>query len=189
MEWYELTQELEPILRKGDLDSCITRAIEVMRKLSASPFHEVVELNFTNSISEVADYLISFLDESKDKIEIKAIYTETNGFDINPDEWYFDLFGYSTYGGHADYDWLSDWQSESKRRLTLTGMESLQRVYESDALNNSEYSVASGIASLIVVLKFQKLINDSVLSIGSIHIPVLATSHDYDFIYECSPSM
>ena len=188
MEWYELAQELEPKLRKGDLESCIARTTEVMSELPLTPFHEVVAFEFTNSLTEVADYIASFANVTSSEIGIKAIYTETNGFDINPDEWYFDLFGYSEYGGHSDYVWLSDWQAESKCRTTLKGMESLQETYGSDAFNNPDYNEASSFASLMVVLKFQKLIRDSVQSTGVIDIPILATSHDFDFIFECVPN-
>ncbi|TQV72924.1 hypothetical protein FLL45_15780 [Aliikangiella marina] len=120
MDWFELAQELEPGLRIGDLDSCLARAIEVIEELPKTPFHKVVELEFTNSLNEVGQYISSFLNKSNESIELKSLYTETNGFDINPDEWYFELFGYASYGGHEDYDWLCEWQTESENRLTLT---------------------------------------------------------------------
>ncbi|NET33843.1 MAG: hypothetical protein F6K19_17790 [Cyanothece sp. SIO1E1] len=49
-----------------------------------------------------------------------------NGFDINPDRWYCDLFTYDTDGGIDDFDWLSDWQSEYYQDYTITGLEDLQ---------------------------------------------------------------
>jgi hypothetical protein len=181
MRWYELAQKLEPQLRKGEIECCIDQVVGHLKNLSNSPFHIVIDLDFTNSIADVSKYLQEFLDKSDG---LKAIYTETNGFDINPDQWYFDLFGYNNYGGTEDLEWLSDWQAESEQGALLTGMEELQRVYASKAFSTPEYDEASEFTSLLVVLKFQKLINESAKALSDLNVPILATSHDYDFIYE-----
>jgi hypothetical protein len=94
------------------------------------------------------------------------------------------LFAFDSYGGHEDYDWLSDWQSGDYPSMTLIGMEKLQKVYDSDSFHNNEYDEASGYCSFMVVLRFQQLIRESVPFIKSLDFPILATAHDYDFIYE-----
>ena len=68
--------------------------------------------------------------------------------------------------------------------MTLTGMEKLQRVYEKEYIGNSNYDDASGYSSFLVVLKFQNLIRKSCPLIKKLKFPLLATSHDYDLIYE-----
>jgi hypothetical protein len=184
MEWYDLAEELLPALKKGDLEACIGRVSNELSKLSKSPFSKVMELDFSNNPKDIADCFQSILNKYGKKIDIKALYTETNGFDINPDEWYFDIFGYSAYDGLKDLDWLSDWQVESENGWVLTGMEALQEVYASDAYGNPEFDKAREFVSLLVVLKFQKLIRNSLALVPGFPVPVLATSHDYDFIYE-----
>ena len=51
---------------------------------------------------KVAKYFNKFIKQESKRFSIKAVYTETNGFDINPDKWFFDLFAFDFYGGHED---------------------------------------------------------------------------------------
>lgn len=183
MELHDLAEELLPSLKKGDIEGCIDRVSGELSKLSNSPFSKVMELDFSNNPKDVADCFQSILSQYGEQTDIKALYTETNGLDINPDQWYFEIFGYSSYGGLEDLDWLSDWQAESENGWVLTGMESLQEVYASDAFGKSEFDKARELTSLLVVLKFQKLIRNSLALVPDFPVPVLATSHDYDFIY------
>ncbi len=188
MSWMKLANKLEPYLRQGNLNYCIEQLIETIKLQPESPFHQIINLNFTNNSKEIAKYFQKFIDREKKKYSIKAIYTETNGFDINPNEWFFDLFAFKSYSGHSDYDWLSDWQSEEYKSLTLTGMEKLQLVYKSDAFCDNQYDDVSSYCSLMVVLRFQQLIEKSAPYIKNLDFPILATSHDYEFIYEYNPN-
>jgi len=187
MRWLDLALELEPILRRGGIETCTNRVKSALLSLPQSPFHLVTDLHFTNDIQDIALAFDNFIELNEKKLAIEAIYTETNGFDINPDRWFFDIFAYSTYGGHDDYDWLSDWQSEYAPSITLTGMERLQEVYASE-YSNRGYSDARDFASLLVVLRFQDLIHKSAGSMKRLRVPLLATSHDYDLIYEYDPA-
>jgi len=187
MSIYALMKRLGPKLRKGDLKSCVDRTVSALKSIPDSPFHIAAALEFNNHPVEVAKHFDNFIATQSQEFDLKAIYTETNGFDINPDRWFFDVFGYDRYGGHEDYDWLSDWKPGLYPDMTLTGMESLQEVYASDAFEDDAYREASECASLIVVLKFQQLIHRSAAHMGRLKVPLLATSHDYDFIYEFTP--
>ena len=184
MKWYELAQSLEPHLLGGDLDYCTETVRDALLSLPTSPFHIAAELDFTNDPATVAAHFDAFLTKENARFEIQAVYTETNGFDINPDRWYFDLFAYDRCEGLQDLDWLSDWKSESFPAMTLTGMESLQSVYDSDSFGNREYSTSIGIASLYVVVRFQALIARSAPLMKHLNCPLLATSHDYDFVFQ-----
>jgi hypothetical protein len=188
MRWLYLSIELEPLLRQGDIDGCSERVTSALRSLPPSPFHLVTELQFANDIHSVARYFDDIIETSEEKFEVKAIYTETNGFSINPDRWFFSACTYSIYGGHEDYDWLSDCQYEDLNLVTLTGMEPLQEVYASSAFRDPAYKDARGYASLLVVLRFQALIRSSARWMRRLRVPLLATSHDYDFIYEYDPA-
>ncbi len=110
-----------------------------------------------------------------------AIYVELNGFTINPDRWFFDPFAYRRHGGHSDWDWLAEWESEEFTPVTLTGMEDLQVVYASQAFREPAFQQAEELAPLCVVLSFQRLIREAVATIDGLVVPVLATAHDWDF--------
>jgi hypothetical protein len=146
-----------------------------------SPFHKVLELEFSNSVYDVAENINQFFMRESARFNVAAIYAETNGIDINPDQWFFDLFAYNVDSGLDDPDWISDWQSESWPSMTLTGMEELQTVYASQKLDQDSVDLVN----LLVVVKFQKLIfkSRSKMRIGI--IPVYSTAHDYDLIARC----
>jgi hypothetical protein len=187
MEWYDLAAELEPLLRKDALETCISRVRSELMALPESPFHIAADLKFTNSPKEVAEYFEELIEIESEHYPIQAIYTETNGFDINPDRWYLDAFTYKTYGGLEDFDWLAYWDSDDYRQLTLNGMYKLQKVYDSDAFWKNKFDKASGLSSLLVVLQAQALIKRSAELIEGLSCPLLVTAHDYDFIYEYRP--
>jgi hypothetical protein len=184
MSAFELMEELMPILRSGNVEACVERSVRALQAAPPSPFHVAAGLDFTNTPEAVAAYVAEFLGTECALIRAAAVYTETNAFMINPDQWFFGLFAYESYGGHDDYDWLSDWQAESFDDMTLTGMEELQEVYASDAFGDRRYRKAVDFSDLVVVTKFQRLIERAGPLIASLRVPLLATSHDYDLIYE-----
>jgi hypothetical protein len=184
---FELQTKLLPVLRAGQLDECERRVAGCMAGLPTSPFHSVLEVSFTNRPEEVAAHFDGFVRREAKRFRIRAVYAEMNGFDINARRWFFDVFAFNDYGGHDDYDWLADWASENYPELTLTGLEALQRVYASDAFRDAQFKDAAAIAGLLVVIKFQDLIRRAVPFMREVKFPVLATAHDYDFIYEAQP--
>lgn len=188
MKWYELVQQFEPSLHEGNLERCTEHVRDALLNLPDSPFHVATELDFTNDPATVARHFDEFLAQESAKFDIKAVYTETNGFDINPDRWYFDMFAYEGYAGLGDLDWLSEWTSESNQDMTLTGMEALQSIYDSDSFSDREYSTAADFASLFVVIRFQALVGRSAPLMERLKCPLLATSHDYDLIFEYRPT-
>jgi hypothetical protein len=113
-----------------------------------------------------------------------------NGFDINPKRWFFDLFGYNTFHqGEDSLDWLAYWQSPEFPEVTLTGLESIQQLYDV-YINNKLYkdedkAYNEELATLLVMAKFCKLIDKS-LENQKLAIHVLATAHDFDMMYHKS---
>jgi hypothetical protein len=73
----------------------------------------VLDLAITNPRAAVAAHCDRFFRREAARYPIGAAYAEMNGFDINPDRWFFDLFAYERHGGPAYYDWLPEWRSES----------------------------------------------------------------------------
>lgn len=179
-----LMEELMPVLRSGDVEACVKRSVGALRATSPSPFHVAADLDFTNPPQAVAAYVAEFLETECALIRVAPVYAETNAFTVNPDRWFFELFNYESYGGHDHYDWLSRYKLRSFDDMTLTGMEELQEVYDSDAFWGGQYGDASDFSDLVVVTKFQRLIQKAGPLIAGLRVPLLAASHDYDFIYE-----
>lgn len=188
--WWDTSKQITTALRKGDLDRCKKVVSDYLKKLPKSPFHLILDLEFSNPSKNIAKVFEKFIDENSKKYVVKAIYTETNGFDINPDRWYFDLFAYDSYGGHEDYDWLSGWKWEigfKDYNITLKGMEPLQEVYASDSYYKKEFKNARDHCSLLFLVKFQILIRTTAPFISNLKCPLLASAHDYQLIYEYKP--
>jgi len=185
--YFELETQLNPALRRGDLKSCFRKADEVLARLPESPFHLIRSLSITNDPLEVAQYFDEFFEQAEQQFKIAAAYTETNGFEINPDRWFFNPFAYEAYGGHDDYDWLADWQAERQSFMTITGLEPLQAVYASEVGHSEQYRDAWDIAGLLVVLQFQRLIKQAADHMERLRFPLLATAHDRDFLFEYLP--
>ena len=182
--FFKLANELTPALRAGNLLRCEQTVAQALATLPRSPFHCILDLSITNPVAEVAEYFDTFFQEEAPPHRVGAVYTEMNGFDINPDRWYFEAVACAEYGGHDDYDWLADYQWEACGDQNITGLESLQDAYASDAFGKEEHRDASYVAGLLVVIKFQDLIRQAAPHIRELRVPLLATAHGYDFIYE-----
>jgi hypothetical protein len=182
-----LQRDLTPLLRQGALLECDRRIAATLQSLPPSPFHLALDLHFTNPPQAVADFIARFLTAQAKSFHLKAVYTETNGFDINTSRWSCDFFAYDTYGGTTDFEWLTDWQSTPWPDLTLAGLEPLQQIYASPAFKNRAYRPAIEIATLLVVSRFQLLIARACTHLQSLPCPLLATAHDFDYIHEVQP--
>lgn len=144
--FFDLQEQLRPALHAGDTAHCQRVIGERLAGLPSSPFHVALDLAITNPVSAVAAHLDGFLKREAARFEVGAAYVEMNGFDINPDRWFFDAFAFRHHGGHDDYDWLADWQSEEYDDMTVTGLERLQAVYASAAFRDPRFKDASYVA-------------------------------------------
>jgi hypothetical protein len=180
----QLEQKLRPALRAGDLTRCERAITERLLKFKSSPFHIAAKLSIRNTPASVAKHCDRLLSGAE---SIGAAYAEMNGFDINPDSWHYDLFAYKKYGGTRDFDWLAYWDDEDTSKAEIRGLEKLQKVYASEAFESGEFREESDVASLLVVVKFQDLIRRAAPLMKGLAFPLLATAHEYDFIYEARP--
>jgi len=180
-------EQLTPKLRAGDLDGCEAAACDVLRALSNSPFHIAADLAITNDPAEAAEHFDDFYRAESVNLAVRAVYTEMNGFDINPDRWYCDLFAYSADGGLEDFDWLCDWQSNPFEDYTITGLEQLQAVYASKAFSDPANHDASYLSSVVVVTKFQRFMQRASERMTALRMPLYVTAHDFDYIARLLP--
>jgi len=178
--FFQLQNELQRVLESGDTARCERAVAEHLAALPLSPFHIVIDLSITNSPAEVAAHFDAFFRQEANRFKIAAAYTEMNEFDINPDLWFFDVFAFTNYGGNREYDWLSDWQSEGYDSMIVKGLETLQSVYASE----KGFKDARYLAMLLVVTKFQDLIRRAAPYMRELRFPLLATAHDFEFVFE-----
>jgi hypothetical protein len=184
-DFHNTVKALTPLLRAGDLDACERAVISAMQSLPSSPFHIAIDIGISNEPFKAAQHFDRFFQSEAQRIKIVSAYAEMNGFYINPKSWFFDLFAYTTYGGHdGDYDWLADWQSGTFPSYPIHGMEALQAVYASDAWGNKSCGASADMSSLLVVIKFQQFVKKTAPYIQQLAFPLLVTAHDFDFIAE-----
>jgi hypothetical protein len=187
--WHEVAERIQ---NPDEACHFISKAMENCKNKT---FNGLITANFTNSPSQIQDSILVFCSECRKIFDVKAIYLEMNGFDINPDRWYFDLFGYNTVSeDYSDLDWLSDWQSPDFPDVTLTGLESIQKLFEQYEAENSDLNLDEQdkdleynreLAILMVMAKFCKLIAES-LDNKRLNVQVYATAHDFDIVYHKS---
>lgn len=183
-----LWKSIDNLIFLGKLDKAISDLERDLASCKGSRFKSLISSDFTNDPIMIAEKINEFVSFCERNLEVKSIYLEMNGFDINPDRWYFDFFAYDTYEeDQEDLDWLSDWDSEYWPGITLVGLEEIQKDFDWYS-NNSGYEdilakEAEEYAVLLVMCKFARLIGAAVAT-GKIKkgIPILASAHDFDII-------
>lgn len=112
-----------------------------------------------------------------------------NGFTINYDRWFIDLFSFENYS-LADWEWLSEFYDSSANDLTITGFEDIQKVFEDIHENNKfeEPTIykAYEVCELLVILRLQELFREAYKTRngGGNNIPMFVTAHDYELIFK-----
>jgi hypothetical protein len=188
---WQVEEQATEFLRAGNLAECDRIFCSSLRELPESPYHLVIELQFTNSPILLAAYSDQFFSDQSRKFEIGAAGAVMNGFDINTDRWYCDLVAYKYYGAHTDYDWLAYEDATSQKNFLLTGMEPLQQVFArfnsysfKQRREGPNFEDERDIAGLVVVSRFQQLVARAAPIMKHLKFPLLSTAHEYDFIAE-----
>ena len=112
-----------------------------------------------------------------------------NGFDLNYDRWYFDLFAYENEPVEEDLlDWLCDWQSEPWPGVELTGIGDQQAAfawYHDKQAWKTRRTIRPvyEAAMLLIMSKFVQFIGKALQTAKfSYAIPVFVTAHGFDSI-------
>jgi hypothetical protein len=175
---------------------CLDEAIKVVEaslwEIPRTPFHVVSKRDFLQNTSALADHLIGFYQTVGQAFEPAAIYCEMNGFTINPDLWYLDVFAYRKYGGSQDTDWLCRWDSARYPPFELRGWRDVQKLYEHYVGNPTApvtIRFAKTVAEFLIVFRFCELVarahaQAKEKASAFKQFPVLANAHDYDCQYE-----
>lgn len=189
----ELWHNVGTYLRSNSVGGAAIYLESQLRATASNRFMSLADLHFTNSPGEVLRHINKFITICKRQFDVRAVYLEMNGFDINYDHWYFDAFAYEeNLDDFEDLDWLSDWSSPDFNPFTLTGLEQTQddfRWYmENKIYDVKTHTAEAEFATLLVMVRFLQLVQLS-LDAGKLAtaVPVFATAHDFDLLGRFTP--
>ena len=177
----------------GKLRQCIAVLEDGLRSLKRTPYHRVLGKDFLKQAHDLAGWLIDFHQQAvAAKLTLAAIYLEMNGFDINPDQWHCNLFGYKEAGDTWELDWLAEWDTVCEECFVLRGMESVQNAFAELCLDEKMslgVRLAEEVAEHLVTARFMELVAAANKVAkrrypGLKGLPVLATAHDWDTVHQ-----
>jgi len=203
---FELADKLSELLESQKLDEAIAMAEQELKNIPTTDFHKILDKNLLHLTSNLAKHIKEFDKSTKDVLKKKqgfikslfgsgkdvkpsAYYCEMNGFTINYDRWFIDLFSFENYS-LTDWEWLSDFYDSTANDLTITGFEEIQKAFEDVHENNRfeepNIEKAYEVCELLVILRLQELFKETYkLNQGDWDkIPMFVTAHDYEMIYK-----
>lgn len=180
----------------GKLTECIAFLEEGLRSIRETHYHAIVNRTFLHHVDDAAKYIADFHRAASEKFPIAVMYFEMNGFSINPDRWYFDGFAYREGGDVWDLtfnaDWLSGWNASTDESFILTGLENVQKAFETlfgtDPPQALSVQLAAEITEHLVVARFDELISAATAAARRLRpelegVPVFSTAHEWDALY------
>ena len=181
--------EVDKLISESKYDDAINFLEAQIRNSEVREFQPLIGLNISDDQNEVLSKINEFISHNQKEFDVKSIYLEMNGFDINYDRWYFDYFAYDTYSEDLeDPDWLCEWKSGDWPVTTIHGLEAAQKVFKWYHKNQiwetrPEIEGPYEAAMLLIMSKFIQFIN-SVVTSGQLSKPVIvfATAHDFETI-------
>lgn len=174
---------------KSSAFDSVEKALEdIIQSDKRELFKSIIGRQFTNTPQSIISTIDQFCSLCDDQMELRSVYLEMNGFDINYHRWYFDIFGYDTDGKgqeEQDMEWLCEWKSPDYPEQTLKGLELCQSEFEyyhdEEIYKDKSYDTAYAAALNLVMCKFVILIRNSLI-FCSFNRPlrVLAAAHDFE---------
>ena len=205
---FELADKLSELVESQKLDEVIAMAEQELKNIPTTDFHKILDKNLLHFTSALATHINEFDKSTKDVLKKKqgfiknlfgsgkevkpaAYYCEMNGFTINYDRWFIDLFSFENYS-LTDWEWLSDFYDSTANDLTITGFEEIQKAFEDVHENNRfeepNIDKAYEVCELLVILRLQELFRETYkLNQGDWDkIPMFITAHDYELIFKAN---
>jgi hypothetical protein len=174
-------------LLKLDIKGAVKFLEERLANEKMRRFKGLIGREFGNNPRDILSAINRFIATCSKKLDVRAVYLEMNGFDINPDRWYFDSFAYDQYGAEPrNTEWLCHWKHHAPG-VTLTGLEPVQADFKwydaKEIWKDESYTRAHDLANLLVMSKFVALVQTA-LGTGKLSkpIPILATAHEFDIL-------
>jgi hypothetical protein len=205
---FELADKLSELLESKKIDEAIAMAEQELKNIPTTDFHKILDKNILHLTSDLAKHINEFDKATKEVLKKKqgfiknlfgsgkevkpaAYYCEMNGFTINYDRWFIDLFSFENYS-LTDWEWLSDFYDSTANDLTITGFEEIQKAFEDVHENNRfeepNIDKAYEVCELLVILRLQELFRETYkLNQGDWDkIPMFITAHDYELIFKAN---
>jgi hypothetical protein len=188
-----IEEKINNLVSTNQLDKAIRLTEEKLAILPQTDFHKIIGRNLLHLTEQLINYIDKFYDIAQNEIEVQAIYSEMNGFTINYDLWFIDLFAFTECGGLDDLDWLADFEVSSDESMIISGFEDLQSAYE-DYMENEKWEdhtlkEASEICELLIILRLQELFKEikklaTDRRLNWVNISLFTTAHDSEMVYE-----
>lgn len=180
-----------PLLQTGAFAEAEATLVKWMAAEPTSPYHIISDLQITNDPRDCAEYFDRFYERGSGDYGLGAVYTEMNGFVINPDLWFCDAFGFDAHGGTDNFDWLGSFGPATDEHYVIDGLEDLQRVFLEERTSRPDrqrHADAHLLAEALVIVKFQRFLQSAQTHMKKLNCPLLASAHDYiEFIVEIRP--
>lgn len=189
---FNLEEELIEHLNKGKISQAISLAEGELKKLPQSEFHKIIGRDLLHLKEALVIFVDNFYKSAPKKSKVKAMYAEMNGFTINYDLWFINLFAFENCGDVDDLDWLADFDYYSDEILEISGLEDIQAVYkdymENEKWDDKNLEQSCEVCEMIIILKLQQLFQQSQKlateqNMTWVKVPLFATAHDSDIIY------
>jgi hypothetical protein len=177
----------------GRLEECITFLEDGLHALAPTPYHRVLGKSFLHLSSELGDWIAEFsLKAGEANLQLAALYLEMNGFAINADTWFCNLFGYKTAGDVWNLEWLASWDAENRGNFILRGMEDVQQAFADLFADENQplgFRLAEEVTEHLVTARFMQLVaaahQDAKSKLQALDgTAVLATAHDWDTVHQ-----
>jgi hypothetical protein len=190
---FDLEEKLTGLVQENKIEEAIGVAEGALLDFPHTAFHKVLGRNLLHHTQALANHIDDFYKSAPKGSKVKAMYAEMNGFTVNYDLWFVNLFAFKNCGDLDDLDWLAVFDFYSDEILVLTGMEDLQSVYkdymENEKWNDKTLEDTSALSELIIILRLQELFSEvrkvaTVQNLSWKNIPLFSTAHDSEMIYK-----
>jgi len=184
---------LYQLVSESRVDDAIEQAENILARTEENDFKKVIGRNLFHLSNSLVSFIDKFYNEAKKEIKVKAIYGEMNGFTINYDSWYIDLFAYTYFESLEDLDWLTDFEFSSETSMIMKGFEDIQEIFKdydvNEKWNDKKLKEASMVCEHRIILRLQELFREAKRiavekNLKWKKIPIFSTAHDYDMVYK-----
>ncbi len=160
----EFSSKLQKLLQENKIAECIEIAEDELIQQPKTDFRKIIGRDdLLKQVKKLNKWTGKFFKSANKKIYVKSVCTEMIRMDINPDNWYLDIFAYDNYGGDSNFDWLGEWQHENpdKESFTIKGFEDIQEVFknfkEDNKSKDETLSISAKLCEILVILRLFEL--------------------------------
>jgi len=193
MSYYDwpFIEYLETFLRANQIEQAITACETRLSEVPMTPFHQIIGKDLLHTKKRLATWLTDLNVEASFKLKkVEAIYSEMNGFSINPDLWFTTGVAFKKLEDYQTNNWKKERTFWYPSEFIVTGLEGLQDVfafaYKEDSFRKKTEE-AQYYCEYTIVLRLQQLFGETHKELKKNElgrIPIYVTAHDYSIIYE-----